>query len=251
MRFAGYPLPVRLDAIRIVGAEPTGGAVVVGWGEGSPSVWMRAESDGSLSAPVAFDASFTAGADVYYRGSDGTFKVLGWPDSQQSRILSQFTCPMANWMPTLATPPRGPDSRLSASGIGWRTGPTGPSIWKRGQDDIVAKNLHLLMPRQVRIEFPGATYHVMCRGDRREMIVEDDTDRERFVETLREASKRAGWLVHAYVLMGNHYHLVVETPEPNLVRGMTWFQVSEKSRRRRSSRQGWKFSAWKKRSCQA
>jgi REP element-mobilizing transposase RayT len=58
------------------------------------------------------------------------------------------------------------------------------------------------------------------------MIVEDDTDRERFVETLREASRRAGWLVHAYVLMGNHYHLVVETPQPNLVRGMTWFQTT-------------------------
>ena len=82
------------------------------------------------------------------------------------------------------------------------------------------------MPRQVRIEFAGATYHVMCRGDRREAIFEDDTDRACFVETLAQASKRAGWLVHAYVLMGNHYHLLLETPEPNLVRGMTWFQTT-------------------------
>ena len=82
------------------------------------------------------------------------------------------------------------------------------------------------MPRQVRIEFPGATYHVMCRGDRREAIFEDDTDRECFIETLSEAVQRAGWRLHAYVLMGNHYHLLLETPEPNLVRGMTWFQTT-------------------------
>ena len=77
------------------------------------------------------------------------------------------------------------------------------------------------MPRQVRIEFAGATYHVMCRGDRRESIVGSDSDREVFVKTLGEAVARAGWLLHAYVLMGNHYHLLIETPEPNLVKGMT------------------------------
>ena len=82
------------------------------------------------------------------------------------------------------------------------------------------------MPRQVRIEYPGAVYHVMCRGDRREAIFEDDADRECFVTTLAQAVRRAGWRVHAYVLMGNHYHLVLETPEPNLVRGMTWFQTT-------------------------
>ena len=59
------------------------------------------------------------------------------------------------------------------------------------------------MPRQVRIEFPGAIYHVMCRGDRREAIFEDDKDRERFIETLHEAASRAGWIIHAFVLMGN------------------------------------------------
>lgn len=82
------------------------------------------------------------------------------------------------------------------------------------------------MPRQIRIEYPGATYHVMCRGDRREAIFEDDADRECLVETLAQAVRRAGWRIHAYVLMGNHYHLVLETPEPNLVRGMTWFQTT-------------------------
>ena len=76
------------------------------------------------------------------------------------------------------------------------------------------------MPRQVRIEFPGATYHVMCRGDRQEWIFADDDDRKMFLFTLVEAIGRTGWLLHAYVLMGNHYHFVLETPESNLVRGM-------------------------------
>ena len=66
----------------------------------------------------------------------------------------------------------------------------------------------------------------MCRGDRREAIFQDDQDRERFLATLGETVRRTGWRVHAYVLMGNHYHLVVETPVPNLVRGMTWFQTT-------------------------
>lgn len=82
------------------------------------------------------------------------------------------------------------------------------------------------MPRQVRIEYVGATYHVICRGDRREDIYENDHDRLMFLATLAQTVKRTGWLVHAYVLMGNHYHLVIETPEPNLVRGMTWLQTT-------------------------
>jgi len=82
------------------------------------------------------------------------------------------------------------------------------------------------MPRQVRIQFPGAFYHVMCRGDRREPIFEDDDDRHTFLKTLGEAAGRTGWRVHAYVLMGNHYHLLLETPEANLVAGMTWFQTT-------------------------
>jgi putative transposase len=80
------------------------------------------------------------------------------------------------------------------------------------------------MPRQVRIEFPGAMYHVMARGDRREAIVRDDEDRRTFVRTLGQASERAGFRVHGWVLMTNHYHLLVETPEANLSRGMAWMQ---------------------------
>jgi len=80
------------------------------------------------------------------------------------------------------------------------------------------------MPRQVRIEFEGAMYHVMARGNRRGDIVFDDEDRKTFVRTLAEACKRAGLRIHAYVLMNNHYHLLLETPHANLTAGMGWFQ---------------------------
>lgn len=80
------------------------------------------------------------------------------------------------------------------------------------------------MPRQVRIEYEGATYHVICRGDRREPIYEDNTDREIHLATLAQASTKTGWRVHAYALMGNHYHFLIETPKANLVAGMTWLQ---------------------------
>lgn len=80
------------------------------------------------------------------------------------------------------------------------------------------------MPRSVRIEYGGAVYHVMCRGDRQEAIFLDQRDREVFLETLAEGCERAGFRIHSYVLMTNHYHLLLETPEPNLVVGMQWFQ---------------------------
>ena len=64
--------------------------------------------------------------------------------------------------------------------------------------------------------------NVMNRGDRREAIFEVDEDRERLLETLTEACQKTGWQVHAYYLMRNHFHLVLETPQPNLVVGMKW-----------------------------
>ena len=67
-------------------------------------------------------------------------------------------------------------------------------------------------------------YHVMSRGDRRENIFLDDVDRQDFIKTLAEACQKTGWQVHAYCLMRNHYHLVLETPEANLVAGMRWLQ---------------------------
>ena len=78
------------------------------------------------------------------------------------------------------------------------------------------------MPRKVRIEYPGAIYHLMSRGDRKEDIFHDDVDRQDFVKTLAEACQKTGWQVHAYCLMRNHFHLVVETPQGNLVAGMRW-----------------------------
>jgi len=80
------------------------------------------------------------------------------------------------------------------------------------------------MPRQVRIQYPGAMYHVMSRGNRRQDIFLDDVDRQDFLKTLAEACQKTGWQVHAYCLMSNHYHLVVETPNANLVAGMAWLQ---------------------------
>jgi putative transposase len=79
------------------------------------------------------------------------------------------------------------------------------------------------MARQLRIEYEGAIYHVMSRGDRREAIFLNDEDRQLFLKTLEETCAKAGWLIHAFVLMGNHFHLVVETPQPTLVSGMKWF----------------------------
>jgi putative transposase len=82
------------------------------------------------------------------------------------------------------------------------------------------------MPRKARVEFPGAVYHLLDRGDHREPIVRDDVDRRLFLKTLGQVCGRTGWRVHAWVLMTNHYHLLVETPQPNLVAGMRWFQTT-------------------------
>ena len=73
------------------------------------------------------------------------------------------------------------------------------------------------MAREQRIEYPGAICHVMARGDRREDIVIDDDDRQRFEETLREVVDKSGWVLYAWVLMTNHCHFAIKTPEPNLV----------------------------------
>jgi putative transposase len=78
------------------------------------------------------------------------------------------------------------------------------------------------MGRKLRVEYSGAIYHVMNRGDRREPIFRDDADRQCFLKSLAEACQKTGWRVLAYCLMHNHFHLVIETPQPNLVAGMKW-----------------------------
>jgi putative transposase len=76
------------------------------------------------------------------------------------------------------------------------------------------------MARPLRIEYPGALYHVTSRGDRQEAIFDDDQDRRAFLKVLGDVVSRYRWRCHAYCLMGNHYHLMIETPEANLTKGM-------------------------------
>jgi REP element-mobilizing transposase RayT len=80
------------------------------------------------------------------------------------------------------------------------------------------------MARSIRLEFEGGFYHVMARGNRRGSIFVDDHDRRFFLQCLADVCEKTGWLVHAWVLMGNHYHLFIQTPEANLVEGMKWLQ---------------------------
>ncbi|MCO5043855.1 MAG: transposase [Kiritimatiellae bacterium] len=78
------------------------------------------------------------------------------------------------------------------------------------------------MARKLRVQYPGAIYHVLSRGDRREAIFLDDGDRDGFLIAVGEVCEKSGWEVHALCLMDNHFHLVVETPQGNLVAGMKW-----------------------------
>jgi len=92
------------------------------------------------------------------------------------------------------------------------------------------------MPRKPRVEFEGAVYHVMCRGDHAEPIYQDDADRQAFLACLEEACAKTEWRVHAYVLMDNHYHVLLETPQANLVAGMHWLQGTYTGRYNRRHR---------------
>ena len=76
------------------------------------------------------------------------------------------------------------------------------------------------MARPMRIEFPGAVYHVTARGNERKKIFRQDRDKEDYLEILALVLGRFGWLCHSYCLMDNHYHLIIETPRGNLSRGM-------------------------------
>jgi putative transposase len=76
------------------------------------------------------------------------------------------------------------------------------------------------MTRPLRLEFAGAVWHVTSRGNERKEIFRDDEDRTVFLRLLARMSDRFTWRIHAFVLMGNHYHLLLDTPEPNLSRGM-------------------------------
>ena len=78
------------------------------------------------------------------------------------------------------------------------------------------------MSRKPRLEFPGAIFHINHRGNHQELIYRDDDDRELFLKLLKTTIQRMNWICHAYCLMGNHYHLLIEIPEGILSRGMAW-----------------------------
>jgi putative transposase len=76
------------------------------------------------------------------------------------------------------------------------------------------------MSRPLRLEFPDALYHLTSRGDRREAIYEDDDDRSAFLQVFSSVIEQFNWVCYAYCLMDNHYHLLVQTPDANLSKGM-------------------------------
>ncbi len=93
------------------------------------------------------------------------------------------------------------------------------------------------MARPLRLEFPGAIYHLTSRGNARQKVFFTDADREVFLTTLSGVVSRYGWICHAYCLMANHYHLLVETPKANLSIGMrqlngTYTQTLNRQHRR-------------------
>ena len=82
------------------------------------------------------------------------------------------------------------------------------------------------MVRPLRIEYPGAHYHVINRGNAGEIIFKSNRDREKFLEYLEKAVDRFGIVIHSYCLMSNHYHLLIETPNANLSAAIQWLNVS-------------------------
>jgi REP element-mobilizing transposase RayT len=98
------------------------------------------------------------------------------------------------------------------------------------------------MARPLRIQYPGAVYHVTSRGNAGQAIFKDDRDRDELLATLRRVTERFRWRCHAYCLMPNHYHLVIETPGGNLVQGMRQLNgVYTQSFNRRHARTGHVF----------
>jgi len=78
------------------------------------------------------------------------------------------------------------------------------------------------MSRPLRLEYPGSLWHITARGNNRQLIYSDDADRRFFLKLLGESVERFGWILTAYVLMSNHYHLVVQLVDRTLSRGMKW-----------------------------
>ncbi|MBM3853127.1 MAG: hypothetical protein FJ399_08215 [Verrucomicrobia bacterium] len=90
--------------------------------------------------------------------------------------------------------------------------------------------------RKLRLESPGACYHVINRGNYRAQVFAMEKTRAAFEACVFEACEKSGWLLHAFVVMNNHYHLALETPEGNLVAGMQWLQATFANRFNRRRR---------------
>ncbi len=93
------------------------------------------------------------------------------------------------------------------------------------------------MARPLRVEYEGALYHITSRGNARERIFLTDSDRLEFLDVLAQVVSRFGWICHAYCLMSNHYHLLVETPLPNLSKGMQFLNGVYTQRFNRATKQ--------------
>jgi REP element-mobilizing transposase RayT len=98
------------------------------------------------------------------------------------------------------------------------------------------------MARPLRIEYPGAVYHITSRGNDKKTVFKDDQDRETFLKIIAHVNKRYHWLCHAYCLMDNHYHLMIETPDGNLALGMRQLNgVYTQARNKRYNKTGHLF----------
>ncbi len=89
------------------------------------------------------------------------------------------------------------------------------------------------MPRRIRIQFPDARYHVINRGNFRQPVFATAGAAAAFERTLAQAVERYRWRTHAYVVLSNHFHLAIQTPEPNLAEGMHWLLTTFCSRHNR------------------
>lgn len=94
------------------------------------------------------------------------------------------------------------------------------------------------MARKTRVEEAVGLYHVLNRGNYRRWIFEEEGAKDAFEATLFEACERAKWVLHGYCVMGNHFHLALETPEGNLSEGMRWLQSVYANRFNRYRREG-------------
>ena len=99
-----------------------------------------------------------------------------------------------------------------------------PTLWRRSEIRGVSLGGSVSLGGQSVSVYPEATYHIISRGNYRKDLFAQRGSGEAFERTIFEVVERCGWDLFAYVIMSNHYHLALRTPEPNLVAGMKWLQ---------------------------